>query len=397
MRSAVFALYASAILQGMTLVSFPASSSVLKAMHGFSDAAYGAIFLPQVVLAVVGALGGGLLARRMGLRAVLVLCLVANGLSQLLLGVSSSLAPDSAYALVLLGTASLGCGFGLSGAPFNSYPGLLFPARAGAALVALHSCLGLGLALGPALVAGFLAQDAWLGFPLMLLGLALLLAVVSARVRLPVEPEPLPVRERRAAMPLQRGPLALLGIIAVLYAFAEGTLSNWVVLFVQEDRGLGAVVASQALSLFWAALVAGRLLVSVLLLRLPAILLWRLLPGLVLVAFLLLPQVQGTVSALVLFAFAGLACSGFFPLTVAIAAGRYPQQVPLVSSLLTAALMVGVGLGSFLTGALSRQVPLQLLYPLSAVYPALVLALMVVLGWLDRRGKPVPMVAGVMP
>ncbi|MBA2352853.1 MAG: hypothetical protein ACR2FI_07280 [Burkholderiales bacterium] len=37
-RLAVAAVYLSAFVQGLTLVSFPASSAVLRAMHGFSDA-----------------------------------------------------------------------------------------------------------------------------------------------------------------------------------------------------------------------------------------------------------------------------------------------------------------------------------------------------------------------
>jgi hypothetical protein len=56
---AVAAVYLSALLQGLTLVSFPALSSVLKEMHGFSDAQYGAIFLPQVACAIIGAVAGG--------------------------------------------------------------------------------------------------------------------------------------------------------------------------------------------------------------------------------------------------------------------------------------------------------------------------------------------------
>ena len=37
---AVLTVYLIAFLQGLTLVSFPASSAVLKQMHGFSDAQY---------------------------------------------------------------------------------------------------------------------------------------------------------------------------------------------------------------------------------------------------------------------------------------------------------------------------------------------------------------------
>jgi len=78
-------LYLAGMLQGLTLVSFPASSAVLKQMHGFSDAQYGAIFLPQVAFAVIGALGGGALAARLGLKTLLCAALLINAVSQLLL------------------------------------------------------------------------------------------------------------------------------------------------------------------------------------------------------------------------------------------------------------------------------------------------------------------------
>ena len=56
--SAVLIVYAGALLQGMTLVSFPAVSAMLKQTLALSDADYGAIFLP-----IVGAVAGGALAR----------------------------------------------------------------------------------------------------------------------------------------------------------------------------------------------------------------------------------------------------------------------------------------------------------------------------------------------
>ena len=74
----IVSLYLAGMLQGLILVSFPASSAVLKQMHGLSDAQYGAIFLPQVVLAVIGALGGGALASRLGLKPLLGVALLIN-------------------------------------------------------------------------------------------------------------------------------------------------------------------------------------------------------------------------------------------------------------------------------------------------------------------------------
>ena len=64
-------VYAAALVHGLTLVSFPALSVVLTRGYGLTDAQYGAIFLPQVACAVLGALLGGALAQRLGLKRVL--------------------------------------------------------------------------------------------------------------------------------------------------------------------------------------------------------------------------------------------------------------------------------------------------------------------------------------
>ena len=76
-----------------------------------------------------------------------------------------------------------------------------------------------------------------------------------------------------------------------------------------------------------------------------------------------------------MFALAGLACSAFFPLTIALASERFPEHVAWVSSMLIAALMVGVGLGSFAIGPLREWLTFEQLYRLSAFYPAAVIGL----------------------
>ena len=110
---AVVAVYLIAFLQGLTLVSFPASSAVLKQMHGFTDAQYGAIFLPQVALAVLGAVAGGTLARRLGLQTLLWLAAAGNGLSQLALAASIWVMPGA-------GVPDHSGGHGVAGAEFRA-------------------------------------------------------------------------------------------------------------------------------------------------------------------------------------------------------------------------------------------------------------------------------------
>jgi len=378
---AIALLYGSALLQGLTLVSFPAAATILKTA-GLSDAAFGAIFLPQVAAAVLGALAGGTLSSRIGLFPVLVIALIANAGSQLLLAMATAIAPALLTPCLMIGTALLGLGFGLAGAPFNSLPGRLFPGRGDTALVVAHSSLGAGLALGPLLLQSLMSAGAWRADPLILAGTATLLALLTARARDPMARQAQAMRE---PVSLTQPALLLPCAIAVLYAFAEGTLSNWIVVYVVQDRGLAQVTASTALSAFWLALVGGRLVASAVVVRIPAVLIWRSLPLGIMVALLLLPHVSGDAQAIMAFGFAGLACSAFFPLSVATVSARFPQAVPFVSSLLTAALMIGVGVGSFIIGGLSGVLGLDRLYLLSVAYPAAILLLMLLDARLTRR------------
>lgn len=375
-RLAVLAVYLIAFLQGLTLVSFPASSAVLKQMHGFTDAQYGAIFLPQVALAVLGAVAGGTLARRLGLQTLLWLAAAGNGLSQLALAASVWVMPALAFPTILAGTALLGLGFGLGGAPLNSYPPRFFPRHAPTAVVASHASVGIGLMAGPLLADGFGRAGLWIGFPLSLLSLSALLALLAAIVRLPREDVGGEL-ERRAAPrpPLKSSAFWVFAAIAMLYAFAEGTFSNWAVIYLREAKALPAGVAALALSVFWAAMVTGRLLIAVLVVRIAPLAIWLTLPALMIAAFLLLPGANTATLGFGLFALAGLACSAFFPLTITLASARFPEHVAWVSSMLIAALMVGIGLGSFVIGPLREWLALEQIYRLSTFYPILVIGL----------------------
>lgn len=388
-RIAVATTYGAAFLQGLALVSFPASSSVLKGALGLSDAQYGSIFLPQVACAIAGALTGGGFARRLGLRAILVAALLATALSQLLLFASLHVAVDLRYGAVAAGTAALGLGFGLGGAPLNSYPALFFPRRGDTALVMLHTLLGLGLAVGPLLIASLLKVTLWPWFPVSLAALCVTLAAVTVALRLPA-PAFQRSRARSEASPARTPAFWLFAAIAVVYSFAEGTFSNWAVVYLAEVRQLPAAVAAGALSLFWAALVLGRLLASVLVLRIAPARLWTALPLGMIAAFWLLPSVNTAATGLAAFALAGLACSAFFPLTIGLVSARFPADVAWVSSAMIAALLTGVGLGSFVIGPLRVWLDFESLYRLSSLYPAIVFALALLA---QRRPRALPAMA----
>ncbi|HKY89562.1 MAG TPA: MFS transporter [Nevskiaceae bacterium] len=381
----IAAVYGAALLQGMALVSFPASSAALRSLKGFTDAQYGAIFLPQVALAIVGSVLGGSLAARVGLRALLVAAMIANAASQVALAGASQLDPEMAYVAILVGTGTMGLGFGLLGAPMNAYPPLFFPHRRDTALVAVHTLVGIGLMAGPLLFVTLQSRGWWVVFPLLLLAACGAFAGLASGASLPL-PKPAPVSTSSQRPPFASPVFWSFFAIAVIYAFAEGTFSNWIVVYLQDGRGLPAATAAAALSAFWGALVAGRLLVSALVLRIAPHRVWIVLPALMAIAFLALPHATTPVLAIGLFVLAGLACSAFFPLSIALVSERFPAQVPWVSSMMIAALMSGVGIGSFAVGALRSRLSFDALYTWSALYPVAVLGLAVIT--VLRRPRP---------
>jgi fucose permease len=248
----------------------------------------------------------------------------------------------------------------------------------------MHTAMGAGLAAGP-LLAGFLSTaQIWVAFPALLAALCLILVGASLTVALPA-PETVArhgvvVAERR---PLGEKAFWLFVATVVLYAIGEGTFGNWALLYLSEERGLAPAAAALALSAFWGALTGGRVVVSLLLLRVTARPIWASMPLLMVSAFLVVPLVRTATGAALAFAWAGLACSACFPLTLSLATRRYATHAPWIASMMMAAVMSGVGVSSLAIGPLRAHIALARLYPLSALWPLLTLAAIAVL---IRRG-----------
>src|SRR5271155_3800156 len=182
-------LYLTGVVQGLTLVTFPAASAIFTSPSAFnlSSAQYGAMFIPQVVLALLASALSPRLASRFGLRGVLLLGLGGDVLSMALLA-ASPIALGSAGAFVLLcaATGALGLGFGASVMALNTLVEGLSPGRADRAVLALNALLGLGTALAPLLVALFTFFGAWWALPILIATLAALLIFCFALLKAPI-------------------------------------------------------------------------------------------------------------------------------------------------------------------------------------------------------------------
>ncbi|MBU6258578.1 MAG: MFS transporter, partial [Burkholderiales bacterium] len=189
-RAEIAAVYAAGLVQGLALVTFPAAGAIFTSAggYGLSATEYGGLFVPQAVAAIAFALLGAGLTRRVGARRIFRAGLGANAAAMILL-VASSLVMRShalAYGLLLLATAGLGVGFGLTVPTLNAYAAAFFPRRVDKAVLAMNALLGCGTALAPLLVAVFVGLGLWWGLPLLVAALVAALLGFGARLALPL-------------------------------------------------------------------------------------------------------------------------------------------------------------------------------------------------------------------
>jgi MFS transporter, FHS family, glucose/mannose:H+ symporter len=387
-RTEIGLVYVAAVVQGLALVTFPAASSIFTSPDGFGfdSTRYGALFLPQVLLAILASAFAPRLARRSSLRRVLLAGLAGDIVSMTLLALSRLLLgmPDMAFGVLLLATGALGLGFGATVMALNTYAEAFFPKRADRAVLALNALLGLGTALAPVLVAIVVALGAWWLLPVVVACIAVLLFGVAY-----AQPLRLHVGNADADRPTSLNWIDLprrfwLYAAAVfVYGIVETLNGNWAMLYLSSERGVSTQGASFALAAFWVMVTVGRVLIALISQLVPARWIYVALPALSLVVFQLASQVQSEAGGIIVFGLAGLACSGFLPLSISFAGGEFPRLSAVMAGGLIAFYQLGYGVAAFGIG------PLQGLFGLSfsTVFAAgsVVAAPIIVIAWLIIR------------
>jgi MFS family permease len=364
-RDEIAAVYAAGVVQGLALVTFPAASVIFTRPDGYglSSTEYGAMFLPQAIAAIGASLLGGRLNRLVGLKRLYLLGLAADMLAMALL-VASQFTTGShmlAYSILLTATASLGVGFGLTVPAVNTLAASFFPRKVDSAILVLNALLGLGTALAPALAALFVGLGVWWGLPVLVGFGALSLLVFSLRLPLGKAPAGADagLRQGRTAVPAQFWGFA---VFALLYGIVETMNGNWATLYMTQDLGVSAALASVALTVFWGAVTAGRVLFAAIARWLPERTTYRCLPFVVAAAFVvmaLLPENQPLLG-IVAFGIAGLGCSALLPLTISFGEKALTTMAASVAGSLIAFYQVGYGIAAFGVGPLRERAALSL-------------------------------------
>ncbi|RDJ21769.1 MFS transporter [Bosea caraganae] len=375
-------LYLIGVVQGLALVSFPAASAILVSPAGFalSGTQYGAMFIPQVVLAIFAAAFGSSLSRRLGLRGVLLLGLCGNVLSMALLAASALLiGSPSAFIVLCLATATLGLGFGFTTMTLNTLVQGFAAPRPDSAMLALNGLIGLGTALAPLLIALFTWLGMWWALPaLMSLLLAvLLLATLRAPLKLPYD-----ATSGSQGLP---GRFWVYAAAVLLYGIVETLSGNWAALYLSTQRQVSPENAAFALTAFWVMLTLGRILFAVLARALPVRLVYLGLPLLLALAFQLVARAESAQAGIAAFALVGLACSAILPLSLSFAGKEFPAQMASMLGALIAFYQLGYGIAAFGGGPLVDKVGLQY-SSVFALGSLAALALGAVAFWVARRG-----------
>ena len=368
-RAETSVVNAAGVVQGIALVTFPAASTVFTDPdeYDLSSTQYAGLFLPQVLTAIAAALLGAGLSGRFGTRRVYLVGLAAGLVSMCILLLSTLFVSEqeTAYVLLLLATACLGAGFGLTVPALNTFAAAFHPAAVDKAILTLNALLGLGTVLAPLFVALFVGLGFWWGLPVT--SALMLVAILAVSLRLPLRVEAPRRDESRAGGGIPSRLWVYAGF-AVLYGICETLNGNWAQLDM-TDLGASTTAAALALTAFWGMVTLGRIGFAAVQRWLPARTSYHLLPFVVAAAFVLislLPEDEPVLGVLA-FGLAGLGCSALLPLTISFGQAELRSIAAAVAGGVIASYQLGYGVAAFGVGPLvDNGVELSTIYAVAA-------------------------------
>jgi len=348
------------LVQGIVLVTFPAASTIFTSprFYGLSDTQYGAMFVPTVLVAFVTSLLGARLAERITTKRVYLAGLGCSLVAVGLLLVSALVDSDQAvaYPLLLAGTTFGGAGFGLTVPVLNTYAAVFHPAGTDAAVLVLNALVGLGTVLAPVFVAVLVRLGIWWG--LAVLSAVLLTGLLAVSARLPLRTGITAAGDARRGRQRLHIPRRfwVYAVFSVCYGICETMNGNWSQLEMTRRFGASRAEPSLALAAFWAMATLGRVVFAAVGRWVPQRLTYRILPFVLVVAFLLAGHLsRGDAAAgIAVFGLAGLGCSALVPLTISFGQEELTAMSAAVAGGMVAFYQLGFGIAAFGVGPLER-------------------------------------------
>ena len=282
----------------------------------------------------------------------LVCSLVAMGL--LLASVPVKTDQSVAYPMLLVATAFLGAGFGLTVPVLNTYTSVFHPEAVDKSVLVLNALLGLGTVLAPVFVAVFVGLGAWWGLPIVWAALLIALLVVSLRLPLRAAAgRSAAARPGRRRMPAR---FWVYAAFAVAYGICETMNGNWSQLEMTTRLGASATQASLALAAFWGMVTVGRVLFGLIDRCLSERITYHILPFVLVGAFVLLRLLSAhdARAGFAVFGLAGLGCSALLPLTISFGEQELTAVPAAAAGGVIAFYQLGYGIAAFGVGPLQH-------------------------------------------
>lgn len=371
-KGEVVAVYIAGLIQGITLVVFPAASTIFTNVDEFnlSFSEYGSLFVPQALLSIICSLLGTWLSHKIGIKSVFLIGLIFNFLSMGFLALSALFMElPIAYGILLLATACLGIGFGLTVPSLNTLVAQFFPEKMDSAVLALNALLGIGTALAPLFILVFVSLGIWWALPLVLICAITILIGYACTL-------PLTEHVRSVERGIKRIPRLfwLFCLFACLYGFVETVNGNWATLYMKKIVGADSTASSITLTVFWFMVTLGRVFFAGTDRLISNQRVFCFLPFLAALSLLFISKITPGYAAfgIVGFGIAGLACSALLPLVISFGQENLKPIASSVAGGLIAFYLLGYGIAAFGLGSLQEHFELSMpqLFGFSAIVAA---------------------------
>lgn len=377
------AIFAGAFVFGVVMASLGALLPGLIEKIGFDKASAGTLFLAMNFAMLVGSLIFGPVCDRFGFRLLLLVSTLMVGLAY------TSLALAGNYSTIALSLVALGLGGGALNGAVNALVNDISPARRGAALNRLGIFFGVGALVTPFLV-GALKQrvgQEMIVYLFALFTLAPLALYLTVEFPAPKHSGGLPRGELTAVL---RNPLLyLFAFILFFQSGNEFTVGGWLTIFLAERFRVDDGGAAFVLAGYWAAIMAGRSLSSVLANKIsPATLVMAsALVAMAAVAGLLIaPSQPAAIASAVCI---GLGFAAIFPTTLAQAGGAFAQFSGTAFSVIFVVALSGGMTAPWLAGRLAQTRSIESGLGLALFNCAMIFLLQVIIALRQSRKKEI--------
>ncbi|BCS33349.1 MFS transporter [Luteitalea sp. TBR-22] len=268
-RALMALLSAAFVALGVSIAAIGPALPEFADVAGLAVSAMGVLYSALFAGFLASQVSAAVLLDRVGTRRTILTAIAVFALG------TTGLALARDGVTLLLGSAVLGVGYGFGTIAINLVASRLLTHRPAFVVNLINALYGVGTVLGPLITSAVLrsgGQARWV--PAVGGACAILLLPWAWRV-LPDDPPPPHVVAGGPARKTVPTALVLIGVLVFLYGGVESGFSGWAPTYLEQTLGVTPADAALAMSIYWLSYLSGRVVSTVMALRVdPATVLW---------------------------------------------------------------------------------------------------------------------------